>query len=228
MFTYVYLRWNFSLWSNKIKADWLIRISKIFIPHTKHLRNRLLYPWHPHHDMQTVPVYWATKARRFVVVRETNFFTQTTHNHPQRETRSSSANTDDDDDAAFGYSFSAQWEKSFLSARRPGWLRRLKEKSCFCLSSSSCEPPLCFHFSPRSGTENCFAHSLHRDVLISHNDHQHQPSIPHTPPPPLRASLLFRKATIFSPIVLFHLLFVSVLANKGNIGQRMCILFSRH
>lgn len=90
MFTYVYLRWNFSLWSNKIKADWLIRISKIFIPHTKHLRNRLLYPWHPHHDMQTVPVYWATKARRFVVVRETNFFTQTTHSEkrdPPRQTQ---------------------------------------------------------------------------------------------------------------------------------------------
>lgn len=129
--------------------------------------------------------------------------------YPPRQTQTRTATTQHSGRA------SAHNEKNPFSALvvLDGCGDRPKEKSCFCLSSSSCEPPLCFHFSPRSEFENCFAHSLHRRVLISHNDH-HQPASARIHHYHFRANLLFRKATIFSRRP------PSLLTNKGGEKKR--------
>lgn len=66
-----------------------------------------------------------------------------------------------------------------------------------------CEPPLCFHFSPRSGIENCFAHSLQDPYIVRTTT---TIISPHIPP------LLMRDNSVsFSPGNHFSVLFYSFL-----------------
>lgn len=95
---------------------------------------------------------------------------------------------------------------------RPGWL---KEKLCFCLSS--CETPLCFHFSPRSGIENCLRtpyKERRRRVLISfvrHDDH-HRIHHYYFFPAPMSP---FSQGNHFFVFVLFSNLFFRHAINKN-------------